>query len=479
MTSQFTVDPSILWWIFSYQIVIEQKTLEIAICLESQTLQIRTSLLGTKSIASQNLVRKLTNVIEERIQTSPNSLITLYTENKAYLRSKLYQKLFENYSNLCPVQDISESFRIEKENLSQALRSFQTSSIGGKTLEQVLKEEFHQKDSLRSLRFALDQYVKEWNQNQPSVKILLPQRPLQNSKIVQVTHQLEKLVSKASENSVTYDQKNEIEFISNQLDQLNKLILGSTFSMAGLVDQKTEELAQQIETIDRKVDEVSSDLKQLLPTQKTKYNPRPLRDPITPELFQLLLFNVGSRTNYKKKIRQAQLRIAYTFLYYLGLRLNELQRLTLEDIQEALERSELRVTIYKTNRSHNYTLPRTAKKDLQKILPDLKYLQYPCQFRYLFGKTKPPHKKTLLRIVNQDLANTCQLCGITDNISSHSFRVSVISKLLRVTTVQNVADIMGHQDIRSTMKYSRYRLPKSMIQEIHQKAEDSLLQNSW
>lgn len=132
--------------------------------------------------------------------------------------------------------------------------------------------------------------------------------------------------------------------------------------------------------------------------------------------------------NYNKKIRRSQLRIASTLLYHLGLRLNELQKLTLEDIQQAFERSELRVTLYKTNRAHNFILPVYAKKDLQKIRLDLEYLQHQCDFRYLFGKRKFPHRKPLLRIVNNDLENTCRLCGITDNISSHSFRISVISK---------------------------------------------------
>jgi site-specific recombinase XerD len=86
-------------------------------------------------------------------------------------------------------------------------------------------------------------------------------------------------------------------------------------------------------------------------------------------------------------------------------------------------------------------------------------------------KNYPIHSKTLLRIVNEDLANSCKLCGIRENIKSHSFRVSVISKLLQVTTVQNVASIVGHRDIRSTMCYDRYRLSKVAIQEIYSEAE--------
>ncbi len=56
--------------------------------------------------------------------------------------------------------------------------------------------------------------------------------------------------------------------------------------------------------------------------------------------------------------------------------------------------------------------------------------------------------------------------NIAYNIKSHSFRINMISNLLRVTSVQNTANIIGHQDIRSTISYERYALSKSEIQDL-------------
>jgi hypothetical protein len=42
----------------------------------------------------------------------------------------------------------------------------------------------------------------------------------------------------------------------------------------------------------------------------------------------------------------------------------------------------------------------------------------------------------------------------------------MITNLLKVTTVQNTADIIGHSDIRSTMQYNRYALSKNEIQDL-------------
>jgi hypothetical protein len=58
------------------------------------------------------------------------------------------------------------------------------------------------------------------------------------------------------------------------------------------------------------------------------------------------------------------------------------------------------------------------------------------------------------------------LNNIAYNIKSHSFRINMISNLLRVTSVQNTANIIGHQDIRSTISYERYALSKSEIQDL-------------
>ena len=65
--------------------------------------------------------------------------------------------------------------------------------------------------------------------------------------------------------------------------------------------------------------------------------------------------------------------------------------------------------------------------------------------------------------MNRDLKHTCEVCNLPYNIKSHSFRVNVISNLLKITTVQNTADIVGHEDIRSTMAYRRYALSKEEI----------------
>lgn len=51
-------------------------------------------------------------------------------------------------------------------------------------------------------------------------------------------------------------------------------------------------------------------------------------------------------------------------------------------------------------------------------------------------------------------------------IKNNFFFINMISNLLRKTTVQHTAQIIGHSDIKSTMSYSRYALSKDEIQEL-------------
>lgn len=99
-----------------------------------------------------------------------------------------------------------------------------------------------------------------------------------------------------------------------------------------------------------------------------------------------------------------------------------------------------------------------AVQDLKKLQLEYKIVFEVNKYKYLFGKNKPVNDKTLIRTINADLNNTCQLNNVPYNIKSHSFRINVISSLLKVTSVQNTADIIGHEEIRSTMSYRRYSL---------------------
>jgi integrase len=148
------------------------------------------------------------------------------------------------------------------------------------------------------------------------------------------------------------------------------------------------------------------------------------------------------------------------------LRLNEARHLTYNDIQKGISSSQLSVIHHKTKSPHIHILSKKALKDLKSLNTEYQVVFEQHQFKYLFGKLKPIAQKSLIRLVNRDLKYTREIANIPFNIKSHSFRINLISSLLKITSVQHVADIIGHDDIRSTLKYQRYALEKEEVQNL-------------
>ena len=183
-------------------------------------------------------------------------------------------------------------------------------------------------------------------------------------------------------------------------------------------------------------------------------------------LFPIFFTNAGSKAIRQKDLKQAQLRVAYSLLYHTGLRINEIRTITHKQILDATLSSQFNVIHHKTKRAHIHVLSSNGVEKLKKLSTELIIIFSKYGYEYLFGKNKPMHQKALTRFINNDLKNTCQVFDIPYNIKSHSFRINMISNLLKTTTVQNAAQIIGHSDIHSTMSYQRYALSKKEIQNL-------------
>lgn len=221
-----------------------------------------------------------------------------------------------------------------------------------------------------------------------------------------------------------------------------------------------ETLKKGLESVEDTLDEINSKVDRLLPKSKKKREVQALRNPMDRNLFPLFIQNSGNKFIYKKDLKQAQMNIAYTILYYTGLRINEIKMLTQSDINDAIKSGQFNVIHFKTNQAHIHVISSTAIQDLKKRYLDYQIIFDKYKYEYLFGKNKPMHNKALIQTINDDLRNTCETLELPYNIKSHSFRINHISSLLKVTTVQNTADIIGHKDIRSTISYKRYVLSK-------------------
>lgn len=68
------------------------------------------------------------------------------------------------------------------------------------------------------------------------------------------------------------------------------------------------------------------------PKRKRKRNVLPLRDTINTDLFEIFRTSARSNSKYKQDLKIAQLTIAYTILFFTGLRVNEMRYFQEHDI---------------------------------------------------------------------------------------------------------------------------------------------------
>ena len=459
----------ILFILDTKEIIIKQNSLTLWLIINNTDKKIEDHGIWLTRVNTKSVAKSLSELINEKLkEPESSSQIKIYTERNVFLKSLNIRNLLKNYNIHFEDASFNYSeiikkidFYIDNEVSISNFQEDKTLDIG--TVSTIIQT------SIKNWNTNLNQILLEiestnsYNETDKKNKVMLQVQSLET--------RYAELVSMTPFDKLIRDEESEIESCRKDLATLKELIIKNNVNVEKLVNLHSAQLNERFNNIESTINTINGNVEKLLPNEKQKSNPVPLRDPITEEIFNVLLFNAGSLAVNKKNVRQAQLKIAYTLLYYLGLRLNELRTLKLTGIEDGIRRSELRVILHKSNRPHNYTLSKAAITKLKSLDSEFRLLKDVHKRTYLFGKTYPLHPKALLKIVNDDLANTCQLCDISDNISSHSFRISVISRLLRVSQVHDVAEIMGHQDIRTTMTYNRYRLPKSEIQKIYAKGE--------
>ncbi len=121
---------------------------------------------------------------------------------------------------------------------------------------------------------------------------------------------------------------------------------------------------EAIEPVTNSLDHLHKKVDILLPNKKRV---KDVRDPLDYNLYPRFMANAGNVFKRQHELKRAQLRVAYTILYYAGFRLNEIRNLTQKDIQKTIASSQFNIIQHKTNKAHIQVLPRKALEDLKKL----------------------------------------------------------------------------------------------------------------
>lgn len=105
----------------------------------------------------------------------------------------------------------------------------------------------------------------------------------------------------------------------------------------------------------------------LLPKKRKERQILPLRDPVYTELYEVFIAAAGSSSKYKQDLKCVQLKIAYTILFHVGLRVNEMLFFQEKNIQDAIKTSQFNVVHFKQKEPHIHVISDLAVKELKEL----------------------------------------------------------------------------------------------------------------
>ena len=474
------------------------QTAYVFLCIDIHTNYIVAYLISKKTITSQSIIRTLEKSINQRFTIPGDRKLIIHTDRGTQFSSKAYNTFTKKYNEYFIPSMSRENTPTDNSVAERFIRTFKEHKIHNLTIEEKLFNSTAIDPNFKSYRACLNEYVNSLNNKPNGKSIVSPQKrdndvstasmlmagpkyyqakskhvgedfrivevekfKSENDKVIGLLAELAAKKAELVEKTPFDNFENDIvlQIIDTRLNEIYDIIKNNPKVTRQYVEEAIEPIEDSLSQLHAKVDE-------LLPKNKKHRETLPLRDPVDMNLFPLFFSNAGSQAIRQKDLKQSQLRVAYTLLYYTGLRINEIRKITQKQILDAIASSQLSAIHHKTKQAHIHVLSKTGLKKLKQLRLEYTIIFNKYGYKYLFGKIKPIHQKSLNRLVNEDLRHTCQVCDIPYNIKSHSFRINMISSLLKTTTVQHAAQIIGHSDIKSTMSYERYALSKEEIQDL-------------
>lgn len=231
----------------------------------------------------------------------------------------------------------------------------------------------------------------------------------------------------------------------------------------GLATQNSEllelnkKLSQQLERVEKELNVLKKEREEKAARKEARANRKrlPKRQPITPEIYRLLIEAAESPT-----YTSVRLRIAFCLLTVTGIRINELLPLKVGQLQTLLESHWIGIDRSKRGpANHKAFLTREERKLVDEREKDFEFLFLMKNTdSYIFTSESSHHqmlsRETITRDVNRVMRSVSKSLPDQPNITSHSFRVGYISQLWKDTKdIEFVKQSIGHRRMDTTSSY--------------------------
>ena len=218
-----------------------------------------------------------------------------------------------------------------------------------------------------------------------------------------------------------------------------------------------ENLSHQLERVEKELNMLKKEREEKVSRKEARANRKrlPRRDPVTREIYDLLIQASGSPA-----YTSVRLRIAFCLLTVTGIRINELLPLKVGQLQTLLEAHWIVIDRSKRGlANHKAFLTREGRKVVEERRKDFNFLfLMKTMDSYIFtselNHTKMLSRETITRDVNKIMRSVSKILPNQPNITSHSFRVGYISQLWKDTNdIEFVKQSVGHRKMDSTSSY--------------------------
>jgi len=172
-----------------------------------------------------------------------------------------------------------------------------------------------------------------------------------------------------------------------------------------------------------------------------------IKENITEVEYKKLVYGVQGNDRLKEHTKQNLIR-AFTLLYFTGLRLNEVQELTMGHIKELLEQESTKLVLSKTSSERKLYAGGAFKKALQKYFS----LSGELGNRVIGKGSNASESLHPISFIAQ--VNTVMKSILGEGYTSHSFRQGLITEMgSKGVNVKIIAKFIGHSDVKTTMRY--------------------------
>jgi hypothetical protein len=185
-----------------------------------------------------------------------------------------------------------------------------------------------------------------------------------------------------------------------------------------------------------------------------------VKEEIDQQLYEMFFINANLHNEKERIYTTLRLKITYTLLYYLGTSATELMFFTEKDIHHLIETREVIIIDAKSNKSNQLFISQQGRETLEKIMPEIKRFFSAHHFLgSITTKTQRERKTMSFRfftaLVNEDIKKTLEIINPMNSLrlTTHSFRIGFITKLLKNNDPDIVEEITKHKAINKGLKY--------------------------